>query len=82
MSKGFVRVVDGVEEQLCWSFCVHGKIDPTYEPASSQLGPFDPDRRRRLRRGETFQRLGGSGHPCAYQGLTWRPKEPIHDGGT
>lgn len=72
MINEFKRVVNGVEEQLCWSFRAHGKSEPTYTPASSQLGPLDPDRRRRLRYGETFQRLGGSGHPRAYQGLVWR----------
>jgi len=82
MNRGFKRVVDGVEEYLCWSFRVHGKSDATYEPASSRLGPFDPDRRRRLRCGETFQRLDGSGHPCSYQGLTWRAVGPVPGGGT
>lgn len=82
MSNDFKRVVDGVEEQLCWSFRVHGKSEPLYEPARSRLGPVDPDRQRRLRCGETFQRLDGSGHPCSYRGLAWRPKAPVRDGGT
>lgn len=77
MDKGLTRVVDGVEQQLCWRFGVHGKSDATYEPASSQLGPFDPDRQRRLKRGETFRRLDRAGSPREYQGLVWRPKSPI-----
>lgn len=74
MGEGLTRVVGGVEERLYWRFAVHGKSDPTFEPASSQLGPVDPDRHRRLKPGETFQRLDRSGHPCVYQGLSWRPK--------
>ena len=68
------RIVDGVEESLCWSFGVHGKSETTYEAASGPGGPFDRDRNRRLKRGETFKRLNGSGSPREYQGLVWRPK--------
>jgi hypothetical protein len=68
-----VRVVDGMEEALCWRFA-RGRAAPTYQPATGARGPFDPDRRRHLKPGETFQRLDRSGHPCTYQGLSWRPK--------
>jgi hypothetical protein len=77
MSNEFERIVDGVAEQLCWSFRVHGRVEPTHEPARSRLGPVDPDRHRRLRCGETFLRLDRSGHPRVYQGLSWQPKEPV-----
>lgn len=77
MDRGLSRVVDGVEERLCWRFGVHGKTDATYEPARDQLGPFDPDRQRRLKRGETFRRLSSTGSPREYQGLFWRPKSTI-----
>lgn len=73
MTKGVTRIVDGVEELLCWRFRVHGKRDDAYEAASGQLGPYDQDRKRRLKRGETFQRLDSSGRPRQYQGLVWRP---------
>jgi hypothetical protein len=77
MDKGLTRMVDGVEQRLCWRFGVHGKMDATYEPARDQLGPFDPDRQRRLKRGETFRRLGRAGSPREYQGLFWRPKDTL-----
>lgn len=77
MDKGLTRVVDGVEERLCWRYGVHGKSDATYEPARDQLGPLDRDRQRRLKKGETFLRLGGGGSPREYQGLVWRPKSTI-----
>jgi hypothetical protein len=67
------RVVDGVAKRLCWCFVVRGKADPDYEPASSAVGPFDPDRARRLKRGETFQRLDRLGRPRRYEGLSWQP---------
>ncbi len=76
MADGSTRVVHGVRERLCWGFLIHGKLDPTYEPASSGNGPFDPDRRRCLRRGETFQRLDRSGRPWTYQGFSWQPDGP------
>jgi hypothetical protein len=66
------RVVDDVRERLCWRFLVHGRIDPTHERASGGSGPFDPDRRRCLKRGEPFQRLDRAGRPRTYQGLSWR----------
>ena len=77
MDEGLMRVVDGVEELLCWRFAVSGKTDAVYEPANAQLGPLDPDRRRRLRPGEMFQRLSPSGHSHVYRGLSWRPKSSI-----
>jgi hypothetical protein len=77
MVEGLTRVVDGVEEQLCWRFHVHGKSEATYEPASAQRGPFDRDRQRCLRRGESFRRLDRAGSPREYQGLCWRPKSSI-----
>ncbi len=73
MSDGLTRVVDGVAERLCWRFVVLGKADPDYEPASGAVGPIDPDRARRLKRGETFQRLDRSGRPRRYEGLSWQP---------
>ena len=36
MKEGLSRVVDGVEQRLCWRFQVHGRSDVTYEPASGQ----------------------------------------------
>lgn len=77
MGAGLTRVVDGVEQWLCWRFRVHGKNDVAYEPANGELGPFDPDRRRRLKRGETFQRLDRAGSPRQYDGLCWRPKSTL-----
>lgn len=73
MADGLTRVVGGVAERLCWRFVVRGKADADYEPASGALGPFDPDRARRLKRGETFQRLDRSGRPRRYEGLFWQP---------
>ena len=73
MNERLYRIVDGVEERLCWRFAVHGRIDSSYEIADGDRGPYDPDRRRRLQRGETFQRLDRSGRPRIYQGLAWRP---------
>jgi hypothetical protein len=73
MGDGLTRVVGGVAERLCWRFVVPGKADPHYEPASGSVGPFDPDRARRLKRGETFQRLDHSGRPRRYEGLSWQP---------
>ncbi len=77
MNDGLTRVVDGEEQRLCWRFQIFGKNSATYEPASSQLGPFDGDRQRRLRRGETFKRLDRSGSPREYQGLFWRPADAL-----
>jgi hypothetical protein len=77
MLEGLTRVVGGVEESLCWAFRVHGKDDAKYEAANGQFGPFDTDRKRRLKRGETFQRLDRSGSPREYQGLVWRPKGAV-----
>jgi hypothetical protein len=77
MNQALTRVVGSVEESLCWRFQVHGKTEATYQRADAELGPFDQDRRRRLKRGETFQRLGCSGAPRAYQGLVWRPKGSV-----
>jgi len=77
VGEGLTRVVDGVKEWLCWRFHVYGKSEATYERASSPLGPFDRDRQRRLKRGETFQRLSRSGSPREYQGLCWRPKSSM-----
>lgn len=71
--RGLTRVVSGVAERLCWRFVVRGKADPDYEPTNSAVGPFDPDRARRLKRGETFQRLDRSGRPRRYEGLSWQP---------
>jgi hypothetical protein len=71
MIDQLTRLVDGVEEQLCWRFTVPGRSDSIYERAKGTVGPFDPDRRRCLRRGETFQRLDRSGHPHTYRGLSW-----------
>src|SRR4051794_36953928 len=76
MRERLNRIVDGVEERLCWRFAVHGRTDPSYEPADGARGPIDPDRRRRLQRGETFQRLDRSGRPREYQGLFWQPAVP------
>lgn len=74
MVESVTRVVDGVKESLCWCFRVHGKSETTlYEIASGHMGPLDRDRKRRLRRGETFQRLDRSGCPREYTGLVWRP---------
>ena len=68
------RVLDGVEERLCWRFAVHGRLDlRLYEQADGDRGPFAPARRRRHQRGETFQRLDRTGRPRLYQGLSWRP---------
>ncbi|AUX29148.1 uncharacterized protein SOCE836_012360 [Sorangium cellulosum] len=75
------RVVDGVEQRLCWRFQVHGRSDVTYEPASGQHGPFDRDRQRHLKAGETFQRLDRSGSPRKYGGLVWQPKRSIAGSG-
>jgi hypothetical protein len=72
MSDRLTRVVGGAAERLCWRFVVRGKADPDYELASSAVGPFDPDRARRLKRGETFQRLDPSGRPRVYDGLSWQ----------
>jgi hypothetical protein len=72
MNERLYRIVDGVEERLCWRFAVHGRLESSYEPADGDRGPYDPDRRRRLQRGETFQRLDRSGRPRIYQGLAWR----------
>ncbi|EYF04206.1 hypothetical protein [Chondromyces apiculatus] len=77
MNIGVIRVVDGEEQRLCWRFGVHGKSNATYEPASGQVGPFDGDRKRRLKKGETFQRLDRSGSPREYQGLEWRSKSSL-----
>lgn len=77
MEEHLSRVVDGVVQQLCWRFQVHGRVDATYEPANSQRGPFDNDRKRHLKLGETFQRLDRSGSPRSYRGLFWRPKSSI-----
>jgi hypothetical protein len=77
MDKGLTRVVDGVEERLCWRFAVHGRSEATYEPANCQLGPFDRDLQRRLKRGETFRRLDRTGSPREYQGLFWRPTSTL-----
>ena len=77
MDSGLTRMIDGVEQRLCWRFGVHGKNGASYEPASGQVGPFDRDRKRRLKKGETFQRLSGSGSPREYQGLCWQPKSAI-----
>ena len=77
MMERLNRVVDGIEERLCWRVAVHGRADPAYEPADGDRGPYDPDRRRRLLRGETFQRLDRSGRPRIYQGLSWRPAGTI-----
>ncbi|WP_437751503.1 hypothetical protein [Sorangium sp. So ce1389] len=77
MKESLSRVVDGVEQRLCWRFQVHGRNDVTYEPASGQRGPFDRDRQRHLRMGETFQRLDRSGCPRKYNGLVWQPKSAI-----
>jgi hypothetical protein len=79
MPDGSTRVVDGVRERLYWRFLVHGRVDPTYEPASGRGGPFDPDRRRCLKRGETFQRLDGAGRPRTYEGLSWRPDSQVEN---
>ncbi len=73
MRDALTRVMGGVAERLCWRFVVRGKADPEYEPASGAVGPFDPDRARRLKRGETFQRLDHSGRPRRYEGLSWQP---------
>ncbi|AKT42837.1 hypothetical protein [Chondromyces crocatus] len=77
MNQSLTRVVDGEEQCLCWQFGCHGKSDATYEPASGQVGPFDRDRQRRLKKGETFQRLDRSGSPREYQGLVWRLKSTL-----
>jgi hypothetical protein len=77
MDDVLTRVVDGVRERLCWCFAIQGRTDPTYEPARAERGPFDPDRRRCLKRGETFQRLDRSGRPRTYQGLSWQPADAI-----
>lgn len=77
MNEYLSRVVDGVEQRLCWRFRVHGRSDATYEPASGQHGPLDRDRRRLLRIGETFQRLDASGSPRKYDGLVWQPKSSL-----
>jgi hypothetical protein len=77
LDYGLTRVVDGVEERLCWHYRVHGRADAVYEPASNRLGPLDRDRQRRLKRGETFQRLDSSGSPREYQGLVWRPTSSL-----
>lgn len=77
MSDGLTRVVGGVAESLCWSFRVNGRSDPSFEAASCPFGPFDRDRKRRLRRGETFQRLDRAGCPREYHGLVWRPTESV-----
>lgn len=74
MDRGLTRTVNGEEEWLCWRFGAHGKTEPTYERASVQMGPYDHDRQRRLKRGETFRRLDAAGAPREYQGLCWRPK--------
>ncbi|WP_437325648.1 hypothetical protein [Sorangium sp. So ce381] len=68
------RVVDGVEQRLCWRFQVHGRSEAMYEPADGSHGPFDRDRQRNLKLGETFQRLDRSGSPRKYDGLFWQPK--------
>lgn len=81
MNNGLTRMVDGEEQRLCWIFQV-GKHDPSYEPASNQLGPFDRDRQRRLKRGETFMRLGSGGSPRAYQGFCWRPANTLSASGS
>lgn len=75
-ARTLMRMTNGVEERLCWRFHVPGRAEPKYEPANGQHGPYDPDRLRQLRPGETFQRLGRSGHPCHYQGLFWQPTQP------
>ncbi|WP_437669754.1 hypothetical protein [Sorangium sp. So ce131] len=81
MKDSLSRVVDGVEERLCWRFQVHGKSEATYEPASASRGPFDRDRQRHLKQGETFLRLDRSGSPRKYNGLTWQPKSAIAGSG-
>ncbi|WP_437968827.1 hypothetical protein WMF04_05810 [Sorangium sp. So ce260] len=81
MNEGLSRMVDGVEQRLCWRFQVHGRSDVTYEPASGQRGPFDRDRQRHLKTGETFQRLDRSGSPRKYNGLVWQPKSSIAGAG-
>ncbi|CAN90967.1 hypothetical protein predicted by Glimmer/Critica [Sorangium cellulosum So ce56] len=75
------RVVDGVEQRLCWRFHVHGKSDVMYEPASGQRGPFDRDRQRHLKAGETFKRLDRSGSPRRYDGLSWQPTSALAGAG-
>jgi hypothetical protein len=77
MQNGLTRVVDGVEERLCWRFGTHGRGEATYQPSDGQLGPFDRDRLRRLRRGETLQRLSRTGSPLTYEGLSWQPKSSL-----
>lgn len=79
MNDRFTRLVDGVEVELCWRFTVSGRSDATFEPARSMSGPFDPDRQRCLRPGETFKRLDPSGHPCTYRGHTWCARPAIAD---
>ncbi|MFT3767883.1 MAG: hypothetical protein QM820_20735 [Minicystis sp.] len=74
-ARTLMRMTNGVEERLCWRFRVPGRAEPKHEPANGQHGPYDPDRLRHLRPGETFQRLGRSGHPCHYQGLFWQPTQ-------
>jgi len=78
MGDGVTRVVGGVAQRLCWRFVVRGRADPDYEPASGSVGPFDLDRARRLKRGETFQRLDRSGRPRLYEGLSWQPVTVAH----
>ncbi|WP_433933642.1 hypothetical protein AB3662_04635 [Sorangium cellulosum] len=77
MKESLSRVVDGVEQRLCWRFQVHGRSDVVYEPALNLRGPFDRDRQRHLRSGETFQRLDRSGSPRKYGGLVWQPTSAL-----
>ena len=77
MDESLTRVIDGEEQCLCWVFHVHGRNEVTYERASGQMGPFDQDRQRRLKKGETFRRLDSGGSPVEYQGLCWRPTSSI-----
>ncbi|WP_438018307.1 hypothetical protein WMF18_04160 [Sorangium sp. So ce315] len=77
MNGSLLRVVDGVEQRLCWRFQVHGRSHVVYEPAISLRGPFDRDRQRHLRAGETFQRLDRSGAPRKYDGLVWQPTSAL-----
>lgn len=81
MRDALTRLVGTEEEWLCWRFQVQGRSEASYERADAELGPFDQDRQRRLKRGETFQRLGGSGAPRAYLGLVWRQRSSMAGAG-
>jgi hypothetical protein len=73
------RTQNGVEQAIHWKIqLVDDDRQPlSYEPADGWHGPLDGSRRRRLRAGETFMKLGHRGWPRVYLGLFWRTERVV-----